>query len=90
MTQRINDHQALDSAAYDLQYIGEEIIFQLNMLVSESNGLRERWNDPQYAYFVQRMDEVLDSMKAYHEKNLMTVDAVRHTAELIRRYLSTQ
>ena len=90
MTQRINDHQALDTASNDLVYIGEELIWQLNMLVHESNNLREQWNDPQYVAFLRRMEEVLESMRMYHQKNLITVEAVRHTAELIRRYLSTQ
>ena len=89
MTQRINDHQALDSAANDLQYIGEELNFQFNVLVNRANSLRENWSDTQYEYFLQRMEEVRESLQQYHNKNLQTVAAVRKTAELIRQYLDT-
>lgn len=90
MTQRINDYEALYAAAHDLEHIGDDVIFQLNMLISEANSLRAQWNDPQYVYFMERMEEVRESIQQYHNKNLVTIEAIRRTASLIRQYLSTR
>lgn len=89
MTQRVNDYAALYTAAYDLNHIGEESVLQMNWLIGDANALGSSWSDPQYARFQGRMEEYRDRIAAFHQKNVVTCEAVRTTAKKIQEYLAT-
>ena len=89
MTQRTNDYQALYTAAADLLYIGDESVSQMTWLIGAAQNLQSSWSDPQYNLFLERMEEYRDRIAAFHQKNVVTCEAVRTTAKKIEEYLAT-
>jgi len=88
MTQRINDSGALRMGATDLNYYGEELNWQLNMLKNTMDNAGGTWKDQQYQNFVHRMLGVMETAKQYHYKNQAIVVALNETARLIDEYNS--
>jgi hypothetical protein len=88
MSQRINDYQALYKAASDLESVGENVMFQLNFLISEGESLGTSWRDPQYQSFMDRLIEYREQITVYRQRNEATIDAVNATAKKIVDYLN--
>lgn len=86
MTQRINDAGALRMGATNLNYYGEELNWQLNMLKNTIDNAGGTWKDQQYNNFVSRMLGVMELTQQYHNKNQAIVVALQNTARLIEEY----